>query len=85
MNLDIKEIDGEILLVSQFTLYGNANKGNRPSFIDSARPEKAEPYYVKMVEEFKSLGIKKVATGSFGDFMEVSSINNGPTTIILDL
>lgn len=84
MNLALKEVNGEILIVSQFTLYGDTKKGNRPSFTNSAKPIKAVPYYEKVISLFKKQGIK-VATGQFGAMMQVSLINEGPTTIIIDL
>jgi len=84
MNLSLKEVGGEILLVSQFTLYGETKKGNRPSFIESAKPIKAIPYYEKVVSHLKDKGFK-VATGQFGAMMSVSLVNEGPTTIIIDL
>ena len=84
MNLSLKEVDGEILLISQFTLYASTKKGNRPSFLKSARPEQAIPLY----EHFKSfLAIRTgltIQTGIFGADMKVSLVNDGPVTIILD-
>lgn len=84
MNLSIEEMKGEMLIVSQFTLYGCSKKGNRPSFIDSARPDKAIPFYEKFVEYIRGRGIK-VQTGKFGAKMEVELVNDGPVTLILDL
>lgn len=85
MNLSLKDIDGEILVISQFTLYGDASHGNRPSFIEAARPEDSEPYYNKFVECIKTKDIKKVATGIFGADMKVSLLNDGPVTIVYEL
>ncbi len=84
MNLSIQDVGGEILVVSQFTLYGNCHKGNRPSFIESAKPDKAIPFYEKFVLYLKEQGIK-AETGEFGAMMQVELINDGPVTIILDL
>lgn len=85
MNLSIKEISGEILVVSQFTLYGDVRRGNRPSFIESARPEIAEPFYEKFIQILLSKGLQKVVSGKFGALMSVELVNDGPTTIIIDL
>ncbi|MCX6795611.1 MAG: D-aminoacyl-tRNA deacylase [Candidatus Falkowbacteria bacterium] len=85
INLSLKDVVGEAMVVSQFTLYGKTEKGNRPSFLDSARPDKAKPFYDKFVELLAVKGIKKVATGKFGALMSVQLINEGPTTIIIDL
>ncbi|MBP2069706.1 D-aminoacyl-tRNA deacylase [Anaerococcus nagyae] len=83
MNLSIEEVGGEILLVSQFTLYGDVRKGNRPSFIDSAKPDKANEFYEILKEELVADGLS-VKTGKFQTHMEVSLTNDGPCTIILD-
>jgi len=83
MNLSVKDVSGQVLVVSQFTLYGDSTKGNRPSFIDSARPEKAIPYYEKFISEIKASGLK-VSTGKFGAMMDVSLVNDGPVTIIVE-
>jgi D-tyrosyl-tRNA(Tyr) deacylase len=85
MNLSLKEIDGEILVISQFTLYGDARKGNRPSFTDAARPEIAERLYKNFIERVKSnLGEDKVKAGIFGAMMQIEIHNDGPVTIIVE-
>ncbi len=84
MNKDVTEVNGEILLVSQFTLYASTRKGNRPSFIRSARPELAIPLYESFKDELEILLGKKILTGEFGAMMDVQLINDGPVTILMD-
>lgn len=84
MNLSIQDIGGEFLVVSQFTLYGDARRGNRPSFIESAKHEKANEYYEEFVKELRKLTNLKVETGKFAADMQVELINDGPVTIQLD-
>lgn len=85
MNLSLKEISGEVLVISQFTLYGDVQRGNRPSFSLAAKPELAIPLYQKFIERLKqNLGSDKVKEGIFGAMMEVKIINEGPVTIIID-
>ena len=85
MNLSVKDISGETLVISQFTLYGDARKGNRPGFTDAARPETAELLYKKFIERMKSnLGNEKVKSGIFGAMMMVKIINDGPVTIMVE-
>ena len=85
MNLDVQEIGGKIIVVSQFTLHASTKKGNRPSYIRAARPETAIPLYEQLIDKFKKvLGNKKVGTGIFGADMQVYLVNDGPVTIILD-
>ena len=82
MNRSILDVGGAILLVSQFTLYGDAHKGRRPSYIRAARPEKAIPLYEAMIEQLRAA--LPVETGEFGANMQVSLVNDGPVTILLD-
>ena len=85
MNLQLKDINGEVLVISQFTLYGDARKGNRPSFTDAARPEVAEAMCEKFIQRMKSnLGDEKVKCGVFGAMMLVKIFNDGPVTIIVE-
>lgn len=84
MNLDLAAIDGEVLVVSQFTLHAGYAKGNRPSFIQAARPEQAIPLYDYFVRELESLTVKEVKTGVFGADMQVALVNDGPVTIFMD-
>jgi len=83
MNLDLAAVSGEVLVVSQFTLYGDASKGRRPSFIDAARPETAIPLYEGLLEALRDLGMT-VASGEFGADMQVSLVNDGPVTLMLE-
>ena len=83
MNLSVKDVGGEILLVSQFTLYGDASKGNRPSFSLAARPEQAEPLYEYTAECLRGYGVT-VKTGVFGADMQIEQNNDGPVTILLE-
>lgn len=84
MNLSVMEINGDVLLISQFTLHASTKKGNRPSYVKAAKPELAVPLYKKFIHQLeKELGIK-ISTGEFGAKMEVALINDGPVTIIID-
>ena len=84
MNLDIKEINGEVMIVSQFTLHASTKKGNRPSFIKAARPEQAIPLYEYFIQQMNTELGKPSATGSFGADMKITLLNDGPVTIVID-
>ena len=85
MNRSIKEVDGEMMIISQFTLYGETAKGNRPSFIDAAKPEEAIPLYEKFVSRVKSnLSDDKVKVGIFGAMMDIQLVNYGPVTVLVE-
>lgn len=84
MNLSVQDVEGEIIVVSQFTLHANTKKGNRPSYIKAARPETAIPIYEEFVKSMENYLQKPVGTGEFGAMMDVSLINDGPVTIIID-
>ena len=83
MNRSLDEVEGSMLVVSQFTLYGDCRKGRRPSFVDAARPEQAIPLYEAFVRAVQALGVR-VATGRFGAMMQVELTNEGPVTLIVD-
>lgn len=83
MNLGLEEVDGAVLVVSQFTLYGDAQKGRRPSFIDAARPELAVPLYERFIAMLRERGLR-VETGEFGAMMDVELVNDGPVTLQLE-
>jgi D-tyrosyl-tRNA(Tyr) deacylase len=83
MNKNINEVNGEVLVVSQFTLYGNVKKGNRPSYIEAAKPDIAKPIYYLFIKQLDSLINNKVQTGIFGAYMLVDIVNDGPVTLIV--
>jgi D-tyrosyl-tRNA(Tyr) deacylase len=84
MNRPVSDCGGELLVISQFTLYGDTRKGRRPSWIDAARPEQAEPLVDAVVERLRALGAT-VATGRFGADMQVALVNDGPVTVLLEV
>lgn len=84
MNIAVNEAGGDILVVSQFTLHALTKKGNRPSYIKAARPEKAIPLYNLFIKKLELLSGKSIKTGEFGAMMQVQSVNDGPVTIIID-
>ena len=84
MNLDINQVEGSFLVVSQFTLHALTKKGNRPSFIRAARPEQAIPLYELFVQRLHEVSGREVLTGEFGAMMDVALINDGPVTILMD-
>jgi D-tyrosyl-tRNA(Tyr) deacylase len=84
MNKSLADVDGNILLISQFTLFANTKKGNRPGFTRAAKPDKAIPLYEKMIRILEELTGKKVSTGIFGADMKIGLLNDGPVTIIMD-
>lgn len=84
MNLSIQDIDGELLVISQFTLFANTKKGNRPSYIDAARPEVAVPLYEAFLSTLSRKRNKEIKSGVFGADMKVALVNDGPVTIVMD-
>ncbi len=84
MNLNLEQVQGEVIVVSQFTLYASTKKGNRPSFLEAARPEIAIPSYEEFVSMLSRKLNKKIQTGTFGADMKVALVNDGPVTIVLD-
>jgi D-aminoacyl-tRNA deacylase len=84
MNLGLQEVDGEIMVISQFTLHASTRKGNRPSFIKAAAPARAEQLYREFIRQMEKDCGRKVRTGIFGDHMDVSLVNDGPVTLFID-
>jgi len=84
MNLSVQDVEGGVMVVSQFTLHASTKKGNRPSYIKAARPETAIPLYESFVKELETVIGKQVATGEFGAMMDIALVNSGPVTIIID-
>jgi D-tyrosyl-tRNA(Tyr) deacylase len=84
MNLSLLDVDGDILLISQFTLHASTKKGNRPSYIKAAKPEISIPIYEKMILKLTEFTNKRIQTGIFGEDMKVALVNDGPVTILID-
>lgn len=84
MNCSLADVGGGLLIISQFTLHASTKKGNRPSFIQAARPEQAIPLYERFIAECRAAGVERVETGSFGADMKVALVNDGPVTILID-
>lgn len=85
MNISVKDVSGEVMIISQFTLYGETAKGNRPSFIGAAKPDEAIPLYEKFIRRMKeNIGVSKVKKGLFGAMMNIELINYGPVTLIVE-
>lgn len=84
MNLSVQDVDGDVIVVSQFTLHASTKKGNRPSYVRAAKPDFSIPMYKKFIEAIESALGKKVGTGKFGAMMDVVLVNDGPVTIIID-
>lgn len=84
MNRSVMEVDGEVLVVSQFTLHAKTKKGNRPSYISAAQPEEAIPVYEEFIRNLECRLAKRVASGIFGAYMQVELVNDGPVTIVMD-
>lgn len=84
MNYSVTELEGKVLVISQFTLHAKTKKGNRPSFIQAAKPDIAEKHYLKFIEQLRFQSSIQVESGIFGADMEVSSINDGPVTLLID-
>ena len=85
MNISVKDINGEVMIISQFTLYGETAKGNRPSFIEAAKPEEAIPLYNSFIDRMRNnIGNEKVKCGLFGEMMDISLFNYGPVTVTIE-